>query len=159
MKLLLLSLGLFFSLFGVSSNTSNIQNNAIYHLNSVEIRDQSEDFIDYWKNDFRKDDKGQIIAICDYKKEQFNDMYYNHYTQLTSEERVVVNATPDYEEGYTIKDSIDQLASMFAKSKSNVNTKTNLDQPISIIIVVSISIFGFSTISIFFIFKQKKYIE
>ena len=159
MKILLIVLGIFFSFLSGSNNANNTVSRVEYTANSVQIRSEVDDFLTYWREDFRKDNEGKLIAICDITKEQFNDMYYNHYTVLTSEDRAAVNATADYESGYTIKNSIDQLASMFNKSKSNINTKSNLDQPTSIIIVVSISIFGFSTISIFFIFKQKKFIQ
>ena len=159
MKILVIILGLFISLFSTPKNVNNYQNTPVYTVNSVQIRDNSDDFISYWKNDFRKNEKGEIIPICDITKEQFNAMYYDHYVQLTISERAVVNAVEDYEEGYTIKDSIDQLASMYTNGKSKTNTRSNLDQPTSIIVVVSIAIFGMTSISIFFIFKQKKFIK
>lgn len=159
MKFLVLIFGLFFSLFTAPKNEFNYQKEPEIAVNSVQIMDAADDFITYWREDFRLDDKGNVIAICDITKEDFREMYYNHYIQLSATDRTRVNKIKDYEEGYTIKDSIDQLAKMYISGKSDSDNKSNLDQPTSIIIVVSIAIFGMTSISIFFIFKQEKFIQ
>lgn len=132
----------------------NYEKEAGFVVKSVE----SDEFIDYWQNDFRKREDGTIIPICDISKDDFTLMYYSHYSPLSEQDKKIVNATNDFEEGYTIKDSINQLAAMYA-NHNNDSGKSNLDQSTGIIVVVSIAIFGVSTISIFFIFKQKKFIK
>ena len=159
MKFLMLIIGLFFSLFSAPKNNFNNQKEPEIAVKSVQINDATNDFITYWKEDFRLDDKGEVIAICDITKADFRDMYYNHYLKLSATERANVNKAKDLEEGYTIKDSIDQLAKMYISGKSDSEAKSNLDQPTSIIIVVSVAIFGITSISIFFIFKQEKFIQ
>ena len=134
--------------------TFNYEKEAVFVIKSSE----SDEFINYWQNDFRKREDGTIIPICDISKDDFTMMYYSHYSPLSEQDKKIVNATNDFEEGYTIKDSINQLAAMYA-NHNNDNGKSNLDQSTGIIVVVSIAIFGVSTISIFFIFKQKKFIK
>ena len=159
MKSLFLGLAMLFTLLSGGFTCSKTNNSIQIKEQTVQIHDESNDFITYWKEDFRKNSDGSIIAICDISKDKFIEMYYSHYAPLTAEQKRVVNATSDYEEGYTIKDSITQLANMYSNHHASSNTRSNLDQPTSIIIVVSIALFGMSTISIFFIFKQKKFID
>lgn len=159
MNNLFISLGLMFTfLYAPLNNNGDTYINkstADYALKSAE----SDEFITYWKNDFRKDSSGKIIDICNISKESFLNMYYGHYAILSSGAKAEVNAHQDYEEGYTIKDSISQLASMYSTNNQNVSVGSKLDQPTSIIIVISVAVFGVSTICIFFIFKQNKLIE
>lgn len=125
------------------------------NLNSVE----SDEFLSYWKDEFRKDDDGNIIAICDISYLSFKDMYAR-YVLLDDQDKSIVDKTKDYEEGYVIKDSIKTLIDRFADMHTAQNKeKRTLDQSSSIIVIVSIAVFGMSTICVFFVLKNDNVIQ
>ena len=124
-------------------------------LNSAE----SDEFLSYWKDDFRKDDEGKIIAICDITYLSFKNMYAR-YVLLDEQDKNIVDKTADYEEGYLIKDSIKTLIDRFADMHTAQNKeKRTLDQSSSIIVIVSIAVFGMSTICVFFVLKKDNVIQ
>ena len=116
------------------------------------------EFVSYWKEDFRKDENGNIISICDITLLSYQEMY-GKYTLLDNEERSEVDATPDYEEGYTIKDSIKELVNRFENTSNESNKKPTLSHSSTIIIVVSVAVFGMSVICVFFALKSGKIIK
>ena len=120
---------------------------------------ESDDFITYWKDDFRKDEAGNIILICDISYDSYAEMY-SKYVVLSKEDRKVVNSTPDYEDGYTIEDSIKELIRIHANHASQKDTeRRTLNQSSTIIIIVVIAVFGMSTICVFFVLKNNKIIK
>lgn len=152
---LLLLMPLTFASFNHVSN----QNNEVLPVKSIRRSAESDNFLSYWRDDFRKDDKGEIIAICDITYNSYREMY-DKYVLLTNDDRKTVNSTPDYEEGYTIEDSIKELIRIHA---NHTNTKQaerrTLDQSSTIIIIVAIAVFGMSTICVFFVLKNNKIIQ
>ena len=150
---LLMSIGLFAS----PKIDNNPQKSVFCVEKSVYRTPQSEEFLTYYKEDFRKDDKGEIIPICDITYASYKEMY-NKYIALSVEERTEVNNTPDYEEGYKIEDSIKTLIGMYATAPKQ-NNRMTLDQSTTIIAVVVVAVFGMSTICVFFVLKNNKIIE
>ena len=152
LPLLLLSLGAF-----SGPISQEPQQNADFHVqNAINRSVESDDFLTYWKEDFRKNEQGEIVAICDITYSSYKEMY-ERYIALSQEDREVINATSDYEEGYKIADSIKQLISMFSSTPKQ-NERMVLDQKTTIIIVVSVAVFGMSAICVFFVFKNNKFI-
>ena len=120
---------------------------------------ESDSFISYWKEDFRKDDNGNIIAICDITYASYKEMY-DKYVLLSKADRETVNSTPDYEDGYTIEDSIKELIRIHANHAPQKDTeRRTLNQSSTIIIIVVIAVFGMSTICVFFVLKNNKIIK
>ena len=120
---------------------------------------ESDSFISYWKEDFRKDDNGNIIAICDITYASYKEMY-DKYVLLSKADREIVNSTPDYEDGYTIEDSIKELIRIHANHAPQKDTeRRTLNQSSTIIIIVVIAVFGMSTICVFFVLKNNKIIK
>ena len=152
LPLLLLSLGA----FGGTKTVETPQKADFLVQNAVIRSVESDDFLTYWQEDFRKDEQGEIIAICDITYSQYKEMY-ERYISLSKEDRAIINATNDYETGYKIEDSIKQLISMFSNTPKQ-SGKMVLDQKTTIIIVVSVAVFGMSSICVFFIFKNNKII-
>ena len=159
LKLFLISLTMFFSLFS-GLPTSLGSSNAQFEHHSIQLKSAASDgFISYWNDDFRKDDVGNIIPICDITYSSFKTMYAK-YVLLDVEDKAVVDATPDFEEGYTIKDSIKTLVDMYGDSHiPAAKEKRTLDQKSSIIVIVTIAVFGMSTICIFFVLKRDNIIQ
>ena len=120
---------------------------------------ESDGFISYWKEDFRKDEAGNLIAICDITYNSYKEMYAK-YVLLSKTDREIVNSTPDYEEGYTIEDSIKELIRIHANHSPQKDTeRRTLNQSSTIIIIVVIAVFGMSTICVFFVLKNNKIIK
>ena len=142
-----------------SFTSANPANMPVLHEKSLKRSTISDEFLTYWKEDFRKDNSGNIIAICDISYSSYKEMY-SKYVVLSNEDRKTVNATPDYEEGYTIGDSIKELIRIHS---NHVNTKDverrTLNQSSTIIIIVVIAVFGMSTICVFFVLKNNKIIQ
>ena len=158
-KTLLISILLFFPLiFGGYSNQSS-ENIGFLPEKSLKMSVKSDEFISYWNDNFRKDENGQIIAICDITYASYRVMY-EKYTELSKEDRTIVNATPDYEEGYTIEDSIKELVRLHSNRGTQKDSdKRTLNQSTTIIIIVSVAVFGMSAICIFFVLKNNKIIQ
>ena len=114
-KTLLTSLLLFAPAISRAINTNYSQNSPVLHEKVTIKSVESDEFILYWKDDFRKDENDNIIAICDISYSDYQTMY-SKYVLLTSEDRQIVDATPDYESGYTIKDSIKELVGNYQLS-------------------------------------------
>lgn len=139
----------------IQQNTTEPQ---ISHQISVKST-ESDEFLSYWREDFRKDEKGEIIPVCDITYLSFKDMY-SRYSLLDEESKKIINSTPDYEEGYTIRNSIDTLIDRFkATQQVNNSNKRTLDQSSSIIVIVVIAVFGMSTICVFFVLKNGNIIQ
>lgn len=119
---------------------------------------ESEVFIDYWKEDFRKDDNGEIISICDITLASYKEMY-GKYVLLSDVARSEVDVTPDYEEGYTIKDSIKELVTHYESDTKADNKKAKLNHSSTIIIIVVVAVFGMSVICVFFALKNGNIIQ
>lgn len=144
--------------FGSFNHVSS-QNNLVLQEKSLKIGTKSENFISYWKEDFRKDDNDQIIPICDITYNSYREMY-SKYILLDTTDRKTVNSTPDYEEGYTIEDSIKELIRIHGgHSDTKPNERRTLNQSSTIIIIVVIAVFGMSTICVFFVLKNNKIIQ
>lgn len=144
--------------FGSFSRVSS-QKMPVLQEKLVKKSAESNDFLSYWMDDFRKDDNGQIIPICDITYNSYREMY-GKYILLSNDDRKTVNLTPDYEEGYTIEDSIKELIRIHG---SHHNTKPaerrTLNQSSTIIIIVVIAVFGMSTICVFFVLKNNNIIQ
>ena len=126
---------------------------------SLKRSTESDDFISYWKEDFRKDETGEIIPICDITYASYTEMY-SRYVVLSNEDREIVNKTPDYEEGYTIEDSVKELIRIHSNhTGTKESEKRTLNQSSTIIIIVVIAVFGMSTICVFFVLKNSKIIK
>ena len=158
-KALIVSILMFFPLlFG--GNISHVsQNNQPFEQEIAKKMLNSNEFITYWMNDFRLDDEGQRIAICDITYNEYTIMY-SKYAELNNADRTVVDNTPDYEEGYTIKDSILELVRIHGNmNRKQEETKQTLNQSTTIIIIVVIAVFGMSTICVFFVLKNNNVIQ
>ena len=158
MKLLLLFLMMICPLLSSGKNFNNSENYNQIPAISAKFSQKSDDFLSYWKDDFRKNDQGKIIPICDITYNEYTVMY-EKYVALDNADRVIVDKTPDYEEGYTIKDSIKQLVNMYAGHTDPKENKRVLTKSTSIIIIVVIAVFGMSTICVFFVLKNNKIID
>lgn len=122
-------------------------------LNLMENSAESDAFIDYWKNTFR------TKPTCDITYEEFLVMIQK-YRALSSQDKAIVDATDDVEPGYKIKDVIQTLINRFYKlDPKDAEKKDTLDKSTTIIIVVSVAVFGMSTISVFFMLKNRKVIN
>ena len=159
LKLLFLAACMFCTFLGGSSRNAEpvltIENPMQISL----VLSESEEFLQYYKEEFRKDNSGKIINICDITYASFREMYAK-YIALNDEDRKVVDSNLDYEEGYTIKNSIDTLLDRFSEAqKSSSNSKRTLDQSSSIIVIVVIAVFGMSTICVFFVLKNGNIIQ
>lgn len=146
-------------MFG-SVSSSNNQNSGVLPVNSLKYQGNAEEFITYYLNDFRKDSKGEIISICDIVYESYQVMN-ERYVSLSDADRQIVNVHPDYEEGYTILDSIKELANRFSKTQpgKDKEERHTLNQSTTISIIVIVAIFGMSSICIFFVLKNSNIIE
>ena len=135
------------------------QNTPVLQEKFVKRSIESDSFVSYWMNDFRKDANDQIINICDISYNSYREMY-GKYVLLSNDDRKIVNLTPDYEEGYTIEDSIKELIRIHGNHQ---NTKPaerrTLNQSSTIIIIVVIAVFGMSTICVFFVLKNNNIIQ
>lgn len=158
-KTLLASLLLFTPVISGAFSANNSENIPVLQ-EKIDIKSaESDEFISYWQNDFRKDDGGEIIAICDIKYEDYTVMY-GKYAALEKGDREIVDATPDYEEGYTIKDSIVELVRIYGKRKSSAEEpKKTLNQSSAITIIVVIAVFGMSVICLFYVMKNNNLIK
>ena len=142
-----------------SFNRVSTQNMPVLQEKSIKRSVESDSFISYWKEEFRKDDNGQIIAICDITFNSYREMY-GKYVLLSNEDRKTVNSTPDFEEGYTIEDSIKELIRIHGNHNNTKPTeRRTLNQSSTIIIIVVIAVFGMSTICVFFVLKNNKIIQ
>ena len=126
--------------FGLAQNTSFSENTPVLRAKLETKSEESDEFLTYWRNDFRKDEQGNLIAICDIKRNDYTVMY-SKYSSLTASDRDIVNATPDYEEGYTIKDSVVELIRLYGSKKPNSDeNKRTLNQSSTITIIVAIAV-------------------
>ena len=159
LKTLLATL-LLFSPCVAGSFNSNFNKESPNLLEKIEIKSvESDGFLTYWREDFRKDEQGEIIPICNIKYQEYSVMY-SRYVTLSSEDKIVVDATPDYEEGYTIKDSIKELVRLHGSKRNSTNEeRRTLDQSSTITIIVVIAVFGMSVICIFFVMKNTNLIQ
>ena len=157
LKIILLSI-LFIPVFALPISSQKYENNVVLTRNLHRNTIESDDFISYWKDDFRKDEEGNIISICDITLASYKEMY-GKYVVLSDESRSEVDITPDYEEGYTIKDSIKELVNRFENASKEENKKPALKNSTTIIIVVVVAVFGMSVICVFFALKSGKIIK
>lgn len=158
-KQVILSIALLatFSFNSVAAQT--YENSAVLPVKMAVSNEKTDEFISYYKFDFRLDENGQIIPICDITYASYTVMY-GKYATLNKDERETVNLTPDYEEGFTIGDSIKTLVNQFNdRSNQSVPTKRVLNKSTTIIIIVVVAVFGMSTIFIFYILKNNKIIS
>ena len=114
----------------------------------------SDNFLTYYREDFRQNG---TIAICDITYQSFKEMY-DKFIALDKDDQNIVKTSADFEEGYTIGDSIQTLLTRFSPSIVP-EEKTSLKQSNTIILVIVIAVFGMSTISVFFVFKNDKLID
>ena len=142
---------------GVKSNPATFsseipQNNVVLQENSAE----TDEFLNYWSNDFRKDH----ISVCDITYESYKIMYSKFFALSESDRNYVSNLIDPMDESgtYTIGQVIEELANRF-KAKPQENNRRTLDQKTTIIIVVVVAVFGMTTISILFILKNNKLIK
>ena len=157
LKYILLSL-LLIPVFSLGFCGEKAQNNGLLPRKSIENPSESEVFIAYWQEDFRKDDEGNLISICDITYDSYKEMY-GKYTVLSDAARNEVDETPDFEEGYTIKDSIKELVNRYEKTVDDTNKKPTLNHKSTIIIVIVVAVFGMSVICVFVALKNGKIIK
>ena len=144
--------------FGSFTHENNQKTEEIHEI-YIKRSAESDDFLTYWKEDFRKDNEGEIIPICDITYTRYKEMY-SRYVELSTSDKNVVDSTPDYEQGYTIKDSIKELIRIHSNKGDNRSSdKRVLNQSSTIIIIVVIAVFGMSTICVFFVLKNNKIIQ
>ena len=159
MRKLLLSVFLIPFIFGFSSGVKKTKNNG-FAENSLQISyiyrsSQSDDFIDYWNTEFRSSD----VPVCDISYESYLEMY-EKYQALSKEDREIVNAAPDIDEGYTIGQVIRTLVQKYYPNNSKGSSdKKKLNQSAIIIIAVVVALVGASSISILYILKNQKVIK
>ena len=123
------------------------------------LSSESDEFLSYWKDDFRKDDNGNIISICDISYQEYTVMY-SKYAALNNSDRLIVDKTPDYETNYTILDSIKELVRIYGnKRNDNQAERATLNQSSTIAIIVVIAVFGMSVICVFFVMKNTNLIQ
>lgn len=160
LKFLIAILLMMFGVSGISTHHSFSSSEPVIKQNLAKISDESDEFLNYWREDFRKDEEGNIIAICDIKYASFKEMY-SKYILLNDYDKSIVDATDDYEENFTIKESIKTLISRFGENNTIANNKEKrtLDQSSSIIIIVVVAVFGMSTISVFYVLKRDNIIQ
>lgn len=137
----------------VGSNTpkeaKSLENNLVLLENSKD----SDEFIRYWETDFR------TTPTCDVQYDKFMEMI-NKYQALSSEDKQIVDNTTDVRDGCKIKKVITTLVNRFYRiTPQNTDKKDTLTKSATIIIIVSVAVFGMSTISVFFILKNKKVID
>ena len=145
---------------GVKSNpaafSSEIPQNSIVLHENTEESEEVKAFIQYWKEDFRKDH----ISVCDIEYESYKIMYQKFFSLSESDRNYISNLIDPMDESgtYTIGQVIEELANRF-KAKPQENNRRTLDQKTTIIIVVVVAVFGMTTISILFILKNNKLIK
>ena len=105
-----------------SFNGASTQNMLVLQEKSIKRSVESDSFISYWKEEFRKDDNGQIIAICDITFNSYREMY-GKYVLLSNEDRKTVNSTPDYEEGYISKNEIKSAIEILHNAGRHISEK------------------------------------
>lgn len=159
MRKLLLSVFLIPLLFGFSHSSKNTKNSG-FAENSLQISyiyrsSHSDEFIEYWNNEFRSSD----VPVCNITYESYLEMY-EKYQALSKEDREIVNAAPDIDEGYTIGQVIRTLVQKYYPNNSKGNSdKKKLNQSAIIIIAVVVALVGASSISILYILKNQKVIK
>ena len=159
LKLLFALLTLFASLLGSSTFNSFEQKSEVLHVKMDIKSAESDEFLSYWRDDFRKDDQGKLIAICDITYAEYMSMY-EKYATLNESDRNIINSTADYEEGYTIKDSIKELIRIYSGKKQNSEgERRTLNQSSTIAVIVVIAVFGMSVICVFFVMKNVNLIK
>ena len=159
LKLLFALLTIFIPCISSVSSNEFTQKNEVLHA-KFEIKSvESDAFLTYWRDDFRKDDEGKLIAICNITYADYSSMY-EKYAALNESDRNTINATADYEEGYTIKDSIKELVRIHGgKKQNNEADRRTLNQSSTITIIVVIAVFGMSVICVFFVMKNTNLIK
>ena len=159
LKLLFALLTLFVPLLGSSASNSFEQKSEVLHAKMDIKSAESDDFLSYWRDDFRKDNQGKLIAICDITYAEYMSMY-EKYATLNESDRNIINSTADYEEGYTIKDSIKELIRIYSGKKQNSEgERRTLNQSSTIAVIVVIAVFGMSVICVFFVMKNVNLIK
>ncbi len=117
---------------------------------------ESDNFIDYWENDFRKNNP----AVCEIPYSEYQKMY-QRYIALNKEDRTIVNTTYDSREPeYTIGSIIRTLVNKYyPNSRSVTQEKQKLDQSTIIVIATVVALVGATAISILYILKNNKVIK
>ena len=159
LKTIFTSLLLFAPVVSSSFCGDNLENTPVLQ-EKIDIKSvESDEFLSYWQNDFRKDDNDDIIPICDIKYEDYTVMY-TKYAALNNVDREIIDSTPDYEDGFTIKDSIVELVRIYGKRKNTSDLqKHTLNQSSAITIIVVIAVFGMSVICLFYVMKNNNLIQ
>lgn len=158
-KLLLASLTLLAPAISGGVLATNNQDMPVLREKVHILSSESDEFLSYWEDDFRKDDNGNIISICDISYHDYTVMY-SKYVALNSSDKLIVDKTPDYEANYTILDSIKELVRIYGnKRKDNQAERATLNQSSTIAIIVVIAVFGMSVICVFFVMKNTNLIQ
>ena len=159
MKKIILPLLLLPMMFGLSGkNTVKTESFATKSASfaMVSRSNASQDFIDYWRLDFRKENPD----VCEIDRVTFNEMYYGHYLLLDEEDRKIVIAAKDIDENYTIGQVIQGLVNTFFPNHNKVKEeKQKLDQSSIIVIATVVALVGATAISVLFILKNNKVIK
>ena len=113
-------------------------------------------FISYWENTFRNDE----TPVCDIPYDDYKKMY-EQYSELSKEDREIVNATSDKREPeYTIGKIIQTLVNKFyPNTKKVMAEKQKLDQSTIIIIATVVALVGATAISVLYLLKNNKVIK
>ena len=158
-KLLLASLTLLAPAISGGVLATNNQDMPVLQEKVHILSSESDEFLSYWKDDFRKDDNGNIISICDISYQDYTVMY-SKYVALNNSDKLIVDKTPDYETNYTILDSIKELVRIYGnKRNDNQAERATLNQSSTIAIIVVIAVFGMSVICVFFVMKNTNLIQ
>lgn len=138
--------------------SKNYEKSGDLHVKMLKNSQESTEFVEYWRYDFRLDNHAQVISICDITYNSYKEMF-DKYKELSENDRKVVDGTADYEEGYTIKDSITELVARFENTSDKGNKKLTLTNSNTIITVVVVAVFGMSVICVFFALKSGNLIK
>lgn len=159
MKKLLLSIFLLPLIFGFSGSQKSLKNSGFVNEKTQICRiyrsSQADDFISYWRTDFRVNNP----EVCNITKDAYLEMYAR-YEPLNREDKQIVNEAEDIEEGYTIGQVIKTLTQKYYPNNDKAkNEKKKLDQSAIIVIAVVVALVGATSISILFILKNNKVIK
>lgn len=120
------------------------------------IPSTAAEFIDYWENDFRKDE----VPVCEITQKDYQDMM-SVYKTLSDADKEIVNAHEDSrDKGYTVKQIIQTLVNKYYPNNQKMKEeKQKLNQSSIIIIATVVALVGATAISVLYILKNNKVIK
>ena len=125
-------------------------------ISNIYRSSESDQFIDYWENDFRLNNP----SVCDISYNAYQEMY-GKYSSLSKTDREIVNEIPDQREpDYTIGEIVKYLVTRYYPNTQKVKAeKKKLDQSTIIIIATVVALVGATAISVLYMLKNQKVIK